>query len=204
VGIADQELWRKKEEDIKLVMNKVVDERLLKGDFIIDESMWQEDRRPFFAATYRSINVSLEFEKGVQPNDANIYYNFSCLRMQISRAEEEIKCAGLAYWDQKKKGKNVYLCAPDSIGPEMSLEMVEHLLNDLQAEKWTLETLKEKIPVECKTDINCEEICPNTEAGYQEVIKGFEVRICLWVKKLQISKSYYFSVKDQEAGVPHF
>jgi hypothetical protein len=77
-------------------------------------------------------------------------------------------------------------------------------LNDLQAEKWTLETLKEKIPVECKTEINCEEICPQIEAGYQNVIKGFEVRICLWVKKLQIIKSNYFSAKDQEAGVPHF
>jgi hypothetical protein len=40
------------------------------------------------------------------------------------------------------------------------------------SKKWTLDTIKEKIPAECKATINCGEKCP----GNQEAIKMFEVR----------------------------
>jgi hypothetical protein len=57
----------------------------------------------------------------------------------------------------------------------MSLKMAEKLLTTLASKRWTLETLKEKIPAECKSAVNSEEICPGTEVGYQDAIKMFEV-----------------------------
>jgi hypothetical protein len=113
---------------------------------------------------------------GMQSIDASVIYNIQCLMTMLTIAEDKANCAGLFYSVLKKEGQKVCLSAPDSNGPEMSVEIAEKLLTNLQSKKWTLETLKKKIPEECKSAVNEKEICPDIEAGYRDVIKTFEVR----------------------------
>jgi hypothetical protein len=160
-------------KEIKLLLNEVFAKRL-KGDIRFTESMRQED---VFSA-YRKIVACSNVVKGVQRTDASILYDICCLRSKCAKSLAEAVFSLSVYLAQQNQdGQNVYLCAPDSNGPEMSLEMVEQVLTALDAEMWTQDTLKEKIPTECKTAINCEEDCPGVEAGYQDVITLFEVNI---------------------------
>jgi hypothetical protein len=163
--------WVNRVEDIKMV-KKIVCKRLM-GEVVFNDSLWQE-YSIFFANTCDRIAVNTVFVKGgLQPHDVNINYNTQCHRFSLVISEDEAKCCVIVYFALKKAGLKVHLCAPDSSEPEISLKMSEQVEF---LEHWTLETLKMKIPEECKSDINREEICPNVEAtGYQDVIKAFEV-----------------------------
>jgi hypothetical protein len=156
-----------------VLTEKIVSARA-EGQVSFTESLWQRNGI-FFAGSYRrNVNHS-DFENGVQPNDVSVIYNLHRLQARLKVADEEATCSGLVYLELEKEGQNVQLLAPNSSGPEMSLKMVEQILTTLALKKWTLETLKQKIPAECKTAINCEESCPGAEVGYQEAIKMFEV-----------------------------
>jgi len=137
--------------------------------------MWQEYILDLEDMVRKIGNSANFLQGGVQSNDASVIYNIQCLKAMLVKAEGEAKCTGLVYSVLKKKGEKVFLAAPDSSGPEMSLEKAEQWLENLESEKWTLETLKAKIPEECKTAISQEEFCPDFESGYQHVIKTFEV-----------------------------
>jgi len=166
--------WINRDKDIKM-LKKLICKRL-KGEVTFTDVMWKEYSH-CFASICRGFAVNAEFLKGVQPNDVSVIYNTQCLRIQYLQAMDEDKCCALVYFVLKKAGRKVHLSAPDSSGPQMNLEMAEQLL-DLKSEKWTLETLKAKIPEECKTAINRlnrKEICPDIEAGYHDIIKAFEV-----------------------------
>lgn len=154
-----------------LLVKKVVDKRL-KGQVAFTASMWQDDST-ILAGAYKRIIKNTEILKGVVPKDESVIYNIQCLKAMLAKAEDEAICIGLVY--RAQKNKEVYFCTPDMDGPEMSLEMVEQVLNKPGLEKWTLETLKDIIPEECKSAVNCKEICPGIEAKYQDTIKAFEV-----------------------------
>jgi hypothetical protein len=173
----DHTLWEKKKEEIKLLTRKIVGERLT-GQIDLPESMWQEEYHFITCCYRRNVNCA-DFEKGVQPNDVSIIYNLQNLQARHEVADEEATCTGLAYLKLKKEGRTVFLHAPNSSGPEISLKMIKQMLQKLESEKWTLQTLKEKIPEECKSPINCEESCPGIEVEHQEAIKMFEVRYYL-------------------------
>lgn len=156
-----------------MLIKKVVTDRL-KGQVAFTESMWEEDGL-HFSGLYRCIIDNTELAKGLQPNDVSVIYNIHCLHAKIQVAETEAACSGFVYLDHKKRGRTVHLCSPDSSGPEISLKLIKQELTNLDSMKWTLETLKEKIPAECKSAINHEESCPDIEAGYLSTIKKFEV-----------------------------
>jgi len=166
-------LWEKKREEIKVLIEKIIGERA-KGQVSFSESLWQRNGI-FFAGSYRRYANLADFENGVQPNDVSVIYNLHGLQTRLKIADEQATCSGLVYLELKKEGQNVQLQAPNPTGPEMSLIMVGKLLTTLASKKWTLETLKDKIPAECKSAVNCDEICPGTEVGYQDAIKMFEV-----------------------------
>jgi hypothetical protein len=170
----DEEIWRKNEDEIKMLVLEIVDKRL-KGEIIFDEAMWEKDHQLYFAGAYRTNKACTQQEKGLQPNDQNIFSDIVALRNSKYYAEYETQCAGLIYLAQKKNGRNVYLCPPDSNGPDVSLRLIEKILSNVSSKIWTLETLTDKIPSDCKTAINSEEICPSIEVGYQDAIKVFEV-----------------------------
>jgi hypothetical protein len=172
-GLINQKL-RDKEDNIRLHLEKHVEERL-RGEVDFTESILREQRTAFYAETYARISDCAIFEKGVHPTEASVFYNIDCVKRLHEKMDYEARFCGYAYLDQKKQGRKVHLCALDSSGPEMSLDMIEQVLTHLELNKWTLDTLKQKIPDECKSAINCEESCPEIEAGYQDVIKAFEV-----------------------------
>jgi hypothetical protein len=156
-----------------MLTQKIAGERV-KGKVTFSESLWQRNSL-FFASSYRRTVNNADFEKGAQPNDVSVIYNLHSLQAQLEVADEEAICSGLVYLELKKEGRNVYLHVPNTSGAEMSLETVEQLLRKVVLKKWTLETLKEKIPAECKLAIDSEESCPGAEVGYQDAINMFEV-----------------------------
>lgn len=167
------ELSLQKKDEIKLLANEAASKRL-KGQINITETLWQE-KCDYFAGYYRKVLSNMEFIKGVQSNDNSIIYNIHCLNSILEVADTEALCTGIVYLALKEEGQAVHFCAPDSSGPEMSLEFIEQKLTNLDSERWTLETLKQKIPAECKSAISHEESCPEIETGYQDAIKIFEV-----------------------------
>jgi len=165
-------LWANQEEDIKM-LKRIVCKRLM-GEVVFNDSLWQE-YRIFFANACQRIADNTDFVNGgLQPLDVNVNYNTQCERFSLVKSEDEAKCCVIVYLALRKAGLKVHLCAPNySSEPDISLEMSEKVLF---SDQWTLETLKMKIPEDCKSDINRDEICPDVEAtGYQDVIKAFEV-----------------------------
>ena len=156
-----------------LLTKKIVGGRLT-GQVAFPETLWQKDNSLFLTGCYRRNVNCANFEKGVQPNDTNVIFNLQSLRARLEVADEEATVSGFVYLKLKKEGRKVFLHAPNCDGPELSLPMINKLLKTL-SEKWTLDTLKQQIPAECKAAINCEESCPGIEVGYQDVIKIFEV-----------------------------
>lgn len=156
-------------------MKKIVGERV-KGQVAFPESIWQKDNSLFVTGCYRRNVNCADFEKGVQPSDVNVIYNLHCLRAKHEVADEEATLSGFFYLKLKKEGRKVHLHAPNSSGPEISLKMIKQMMKELDSEKWTLQTLQEKVPAECKSAINLKESCPGIEVGYLDAIKMFEVR----------------------------
>jgi hypothetical protein len=172
-------------------MLKIFSKRL-KGEVVLTESLWQEHHL-YYTKIYLRINDNTDFEKGVQPNDASVIYNIQCLKDKLETTQYEACVASYTYSFLKKDGRKVYFVVPHSSGPDMSLEMVKKLLDNLESEKWTLETLKGKIPEECKSAVNKEESFPDIDAGYQDVIKAFEVCICIFFYFVLIN-SYFIPI----------
>lgn len=156
-----------------MLTKKIVGERI-EGKVDFTESMWKKNSI-FFAGSYRRNVNPADFEKGVQTNDVSVIYNLHSLQAKLEVADEEATCSGFVYLELQKEGGKVNLVSINSSGPEMSLKMIEQELKKLDSKKWTVETLKEKVPTNCKSAINCEESCPGIEVGYQDVIKIFEV-----------------------------
>jgi hypothetical protein len=170
-----EEYWMLQEKEIKILMLKIFS-KWLKGEVNLTESLWQEHSL-YYTKIYLRIIENMDFVKGVQPNDASVIYNIQCLKGKLETTQYEACVTSYTYSFLKKGGRKVSFVVPHSSGPEMSLEMVEKVLDNLELEKWTLETLKGKIPAECKSAVNKEESFPDIDTGYQDVIKAFEVCI---------------------------
>ena len=158
---------------IRLV-NLIIIKRL-KGDVTFTEAMFLECSQELTDIALRIADSAHFNNAGVQSSDASVIYNIQCLKAMLVKAEDEANCTGLVYSILNKESRKVFFSAPISNGLEMSLKMAERLLDNLESKKWTLETLKAKFPEECKAALNLEESCPDIEAGYQDVIKAFEV-----------------------------
>jgi hypothetical protein len=161
------------EEDCKLVY--MIYSTRLEYNVTITGFMLLECRLELLDIAKRIKDSAYFLNGGVQSSDASVIYNIQCLKAMLVKAEDEANCTGLVYSVLNKESRKVNFKAPDSNGPEMSLKRAERLLDKLESKKWTLETLKSKFPDECKAALNLEESCPDIEAGYQDVIKAFEV-----------------------------
>ena len=170
-----EEYWMLQEKEIKILMLKIFS-KWLKGEVNLTESLWQEHSL-YYTKIYLRIIENMDFVKGVQPNDASVIYNIQCLKGKLETTQYEASVTSYTYSFLKKGGRKVSSVVPHSSGPDMSLEMVKKVLDNLELEKWTLETLKGKIPEECKSAVNREESFPDIDTGYQDVIKAFEVCI---------------------------
>jgi hypothetical protein len=138
--------------------------------------VWQKHRLDYANYYKQSCDYNYTvFLEGVQPNDASVFYDIQCLEAIHATAELEAAVSCDSYVFLKGDGKKVNFVVPASSKPEMGLEKAEQILTFLESDRWTLETLREKIPKECKSAINSEESCPDIEAGYLDVIKVFEV-----------------------------
>jgi hypothetical protein len=156
-------------------MKKIFKERL-RGDIVLTESMWQ-DHYLYYTKHYGHITENTDFLKGgVHPNDVSIIYNIQCLEKIYVTTLHEAAACDLAYSQLRDVGRKVFFKVPDASGPEMSLEKAQQVLDKVCSEKWTVETLKAKLPEKCKAAINRKEICPDIEAGCPgAVAKAFEV-----------------------------
>jgi hypothetical protein len=168
-----KDLWKEQEQMIRMWMKKIYEERL-RGDIVLTESVWQ-DHYLDYTKHYRNTTIYKDNEGGVLPNDVSVIYNMQCLGKKYLTTVHETQASNLVYSHLKGAGRKVFFKVPDASGPDMSLEKAQQVLDKVCSDKWTQETLKAKLPEDCKADINHKESCPDIEAGFEDVIKAFEV-----------------------------
>jgi len=171
---ADEEMWETDQEEIKDFIIEILEKRL-KGpvDLRLDIP-WEEDMNYlFFLGLYKDHKKYTDFRTGIKESEMNTMYNINCLEAEVLLADVEAYICGFALSLLKERKESVFLHAAQ--GPELSFKVMEEVLKQVEAAKWTRRTLKEKFPEESRAKVNPNESVADLKIGYQQSMLHFEV-----------------------------
>jgi len=148
------------------------------GDFDFDKfSFAKNNNYLFFASIFMGYQVLLDFRKGVQLNETSAILNMNHLQIEVMIADIEARISGFVYSVLKREGRNVFIRTPSATKVPVDIISVDCVYQKSIPAAWTEESLKMRLPVECRAGINSSEACPDIETeGEEAVIKTFEVK----------------------------
>jgi hypothetical protein len=172
-----ESVWRSNKNEI-IDTVKAIATKTIGGDFNFDQFSLTKNRTYLLlASNFIDFKIQTDFVKGVELNETSAILNINHLQAEFDLADIEAKIGGLVYSALKREGRRVHMRTPSTTkGPVEPISLFTNFVDFIPA-AWTEETLKMKLPEECRAGINSSEVCPDIETeGDEAVIKIFEVK----------------------------